>query len=539
MKPIDWKFPYPSQRMPVLAGNVVATSHPLAAQAGLQMLREGGTAADAAVATAAAMAVLEPVSNGLGSDAFCLIWHEGKLHGLNASGRAPKAMTPEKFAGLKEMPKLGWDPVTVPGAVSAWAAVSKKVGKLPFEKLLEPATNYADKGYFVTPHTADGWVVAVKKYKDFPDFGKTFLPGGRSPKPGERFANPDQARTLRRIAETKGEAFYRGDVAERIAAAAKAGGGLMTTADLRAHTADWVEPISTDYRGLRLHEIPPNGQGLAALMALGILRHRNIGDLEPDCPDVLHLQIEAMKLAFADAHRYIADPAAMDIDVKRLLDPAYLAERAKLIDPMIAKDPAYGSPKPGGTILLVAADSSGMMVSFIQSNYEGFGSGIVVPGTGIHLQNRGACFTLEEGHPNRVGGGKRPYHTIIPGFVTRAGAGARIEPVMAFGVMGGFMQPQGHLQVMVRVADYGQNPQAALDAPRWQLATEKETGRKVLLIEPGLPAETYEELRRRGHELRVRDALKAEFGRGQVAYRLEGGYLAASDPRSDGQAVGF
>jgi gamma-glutamyltranspeptidase/glutathione hydrolase len=225
----------------------------------------------------------------------------------------------------------------------------------------------------------------------------------------------------------------------------------------------------------------------------------------------------------------------MDVDVKRLLDPAYLAERAKLIDPMAAKDPAFGTPKSGGTILLVAADASGMMVSFIQSNYEGFGSGIVVPGTGIHMQNRGACFTLEEGHPNRVGGGKRPYHTIIPGFVTRAGQGGRPEPVMAFGVMGGFMQPQGHVQVMVRLADYGQNPQAALDAPRWQVVTDK----KLLLMEPGLPAETYEELRRRGHDLRLRDGLRAEFGRGQVAYRLEGGYLAASDARSDGQAVGF
>jgi gamma-glutamyltranspeptidase/glutathione hydrolase len=525
--------------MPVLAANVVATSQPLAAQAGLRALQQGGNAADAAVATAAAMTVLEPTSNGLGSDAFALIWHDGKLHGLNASGRAPRAMTPEHFAGHRTVPTTGWGPVTVPGAVSAWVAVSKRFGKLPFADLLDAAIGYADRGYPVAPQTAEGWAHAGTLAREFPSFAQTFFPNGRAPRPGERFRNPDQANSLRRIAETTGEAFYRGDLAEKIAAHAKATGGLMTTDDLAAHTADWVEPISLAYRHVRVHEIPPNGQGIAALMALGILQHatdRGLGDLDPDCPDLLHFQIEAMKLAFADAHRYVADPAAMDVTPAQLLDPAYLAERAKSIDPERAGNPHWGTPKPGGTILLTAADANGMMVSFIQSNYQGFGSGIVVPGTGISMQNRGACFTLEKGHPNRVAGGKRPYHTIIPAFLTRPGRdGAADEPLMAFGVMGGFMQPQGHLQVVTRLADFGQNPQAALDAPRFQVTS----GLRVSM-EPGFAPAVYDELRRRGHEIEVAGRQTVTFGGGQAIYRLDGGaYLGASDLRRDGQAVGY
>lgn len=521
--------------MPVLGANVVATSQPLAAQAGLRMMMAGGNAADAAVATAAAIAVLEPCSNGLGADAFSLIWQDGKLYGLNASGRAPRAMTPEKLRGQTQMPKLGWDAVTVPGAVSAWAVVSKKFGKLPFEKLLEPAIEYAQNGFPVAPQTSEAWCKSPAIYRDYPEFAKLFLHNGRGPEPGERVTLTEHAKSLQLISATKGEAFYRGEIAQKIVAHAKATGGLMTAEDLASHTADWVEPIYVDYRGYRVWEIPPNGQGLAALLALGILRHRDIGSLQVDCPDVVHLQIEAMKLAFADAHRYIADPKWMDVKVEQLLDPAHLSTRAKLLDPSHAHDPNWGTPKPGGTILLTAADASGMMVSFIQSNYEGFGSGIVVPGTGVAFQNRGACFDLQPGHPNQIAGGKRPYHTIIPGFLTQPDEKGTQQPVMAFGVMGGYMQPQGHLQVLSRLIDFHQNPQAALDAPRWQVMRDKKLG-----IERGFPADVYTELQRRGHDLTRVDKFTVTFGGGQAIFRMPNGlYCGASDMRRDGQAVAF
>jgi gamma-glutamyltranspeptidase/glutathione hydrolase len=425
--------------------------------------------------------------------------------------------------------------VTVPGAVSGWVALSEKFGRLPFAKLLEPAIEYAQRGFGVAPRTAAAWEVSAKRFKDFPDWQKTFAPKGRAPAPGERFSNPDQAASLRLIAETKGDAFYRGNLAGRIADHASATGGLMTTEDLASHAAKWVEPIHVDYCGVRLYELPPNGQGLAALMALGILRHVEFAGQGADSPGVLHLQIEAMKLAFADARRYIADPAAMTVTAAQLLDDAYLAARARLIHPSKAADPHHGTPPRGGTILLTAADAQGMMVTLIQSNYQGFGSGVVIPGTGIAMQNRGACFTLEKGHPNEVAGGKRPYHTIIPAFVTRPGAsGEPEEPLMAFGVMGGFMQPQGHLQVLARMADFDQNPQAALDAPRWQV----QEGLKVSM-EPGFGADVYDELNRRGHDVEVATQRSVRFGAGQVIYKLDDGYCGASDPRGDGQAVGY
>ena len=538
----SWQFPYPSQRMPVLARNVVATSQPLAAQAGLHMLRQGGNAVDAAVATAIAMTVLEPTTNGIGSDAFALVWFNGKLHGLNGSGRAPRSVAPSRFTG-KEMPRQGWDPVTVPGAVSAWVELSKKFGKLPFAKLFEPAIEYAANGFPVAPLTAGLWARAPKRYEKFPEWGRIFLNDGHPPRAGEKFVMPHHARTLREIADSAGESFYRGEMARKIAACAANEGGAMTFNDLAAHSADWVEPISINYRGYRLHEIPPNGQGIAALQMLGILQHRSIDDLQVDCPDVIHLQIESMKLAFADAHRFVADPRHMKVSVEELLDPSYLERRAKMIDPGKAQDFKHGEPKPGGTILLCTADNQGNMVSLIQSQYEGFGSGVVIPDTGIAMQNRGACFTLEEGHPNQVAGGKRPYHTIIPGFVTqpvRAGGAsvppaAEIDvPIMAYGVMGGFMQPQGHAQVFSRLFDFDQNPQAALDAPRWQVTT----GLKVT-IEPGFESSLYEELKRRGHDLTIADAKTVTFGRGQAIYKLEDCYCAASDLRADGQAVGY
>jgi gamma-glutamyltranspeptidase/glutathione hydrolase len=547
MAEFDWTFPYPSQRMPVLARNVVATSQPLAAQAGLQMLREGGNAADAAVATAMAMTVLEPTTNGIGSDAFALAWFDGKLHGLNGSGRSPKSLAASRFAGLKDMPRQGWNPVMVPGAVSAWMELSHRFGKLPFGKLCDPAIEYASKGFPVAPLTAALWARAANKYKDFPEWGRTFLKDGKPPEAGEIFKMPDHARTLEQIAASGGEAFYRGDLAQQIAAQAKNDGAAMTLEDLASHRADWVEPIAMDYHGHRLHEIPPNGQGIVALMALGILRSFDFSSLQPDCPDVIHLQIEAMKLAFADAHAHVADPVHMKVSVEGLLDPAYLQTRAKLIKADQAQDFNHGQPKKGGTILLCAADASGGMVSFIQSQYEGFGCGVVISGTGIAMNNRGACFTLEEGHPNQVAGGKRPYHTIIPGFVTRASLSSRerggvradspesLNPIMAFGVMGGFMQPQGHVQVFLRIFQFKQNPQAALDAPRWQVTT----GLKVM-IEPGFEPSLYEELRKRGHEIEIVKDKNVAFGRGQCIYKLEdSAYCAASDLRADGQAAGY
>lgn len=527
MQTFTWDFPYPSQRMPVLAKNVIATSQPLAAQAGLRMLIKGGNAVDAALATAIALTVVEPTGNGIGSDAFAIVWDGKNLVGLNASGRSPAALTPERFSGLKSMPKFGWDSVTVPGAVSAWVELSRRLGKLPFADLFEPAIEYAREGFLVSPIIAERWSSAPQIYKDFPEFAATFLPNGRPPGAGEKFTCIEQAETLQRIAETKGRAFYEGDIAEKIVAHAGATGGLITMEDLSTHKAEWVDTISTDYRGLTLHEIPPNGQGIAALLMLGILETKEISKYPVDSADSLHLQIEAMKLAFADTYRYVADPDSMDINCRDLLDPEYLAERAGRIDMKRASNPGFGVPHEGGTVYLTAADSSGMMVSFIQSNFLGFGSGVVVPGTGISLQNRGYGFSLEKGHPNEVRGGKRPFHTIIPGFVMRDG-----NPLMSLGVMGGPMQPQGHAQIMVRLRDYNQNPQAASDAPRWHVIEGFD-----IAVEEGFHPDVLNELVSRGH--RIKEIDKMWFGGAQLIYKLDDGYLAASDHRKDGGAVGF
>jgi gamma-glutamyltranspeptidase/glutathione hydrolase len=529
MKPFDWQFPYPSQRMPILARNVVATSQPLAAQAGLRMLLKGGSAVDAVLATAISLTVLEPTSNGIGSDAFCILWDGQKLHGLNASGRSPAGWTLDRFKGLAGMPQRGWDSVTVPGCVSAWVELSARFGKLPFADLFEPAIKYASDGYMVSPTIARLWANQVPELRNQPGFEEAFMPRGRAPEPGEKFSFPAQARTLQRIAETRGEAFYRGDLAAAIAAFARQHGAAMTTEDLAAHTNDWVEPIGIDYRGFRLHEIPPNGQGIAALIALGILENFDVAALPVDSPDSLHLQMEAMKLAFADVYEHVSDLATMRVTPAQLLDKAYLKQRAKLIDPKRALSPAHGNPARGGTVYLTAADESGMMVSYIQSNYAGFGSGVVVPGTGISLQNRGFGFSVRPDHVNVVAPRKRPFHTIIPGFVTQNG-----KPVMSYGVMGGSMQAQGHAQVLARMVDYHQNPQAAADAPRWRM----DTGLKAS-IEYGVPKETLDELRVRGHDLAQADRWSTDFGRAQLIFRLEDGYFAASERRTDGQAVGF
>ncbi|MBI3042115.1 MAG: gamma-glutamyltransferase family protein [Betaproteobacteria bacterium] len=515
--------------MPVLARNVVATSQPLAAQAGLRMLLKGGNAVDAALAAAITLTVVEPTSNGIGSDAFCVLWDGRKLHGLNASGRSPAAWNLDRFKGRASMPNRGWDSVTVPGAVSAWVELSRKFGKLPFADLFEPAIRYASDGFMVTPTISRLWAAQVPELQSQPGFAEAFMPRGRAPEAGETFVAPGHAKTLKHIAETKGEAFYRGELAAKIATWASQHGGALTVDDLAEHAADWVEPLAHDYRGYTLHEIPPNGQGIAAQIALGILEGFDLGRIPVDSADSLHLQIEAMKLAFADVYEYVSDPGTMRVKSADLLDKEYLRSRSRLIDMKKAKTPRHGVPGRGGTVYLAAADASGMMVSYIQSNYSGFGSGVVVGGTGIALQNRGYGFVLRPDHPNVVAPRKRPFHTIIPAFVTRNG-----EPVMSYGVMGGSMQAQGHAQVMIRFADHRQNPQAAADAPRWRVDQGLDVN-----VEHGVTPDVIADLRSRGHSLTQADRWSTDFGRAQLIYRMEDGYLAASERRTDGQAVGF
>jgi gamma-glutamyltranspeptidase / glutathione hydrolase len=522
-----WSFPYASRRMPVLARNVVATTQPLAAQAGLRMLLKGGSAVDAAIATAITLTVVEPTMNGIGSDAFALIWDGRNLHGLNASGPSPAAWTEERFAGRAAMPTEGWDAVTVPGTVSAWVALSKRFGKLPFPALFEPAIDYARNGFPISPTVALQWQTQLPRVKDQPGFAQAFMRDGRAPFAGEIFRFPEQATTLEHIAQSGGESFYRGALAEKMAAFSRECGGAMTEKDLGAFQPEWVSPLGQNYRGARVHEIPPNGQGIAALIALGILENFELGD--PDDARCLHLQIEAMKLAFADVYQHVTDPAAMMLKPEQLLDPEYLKARARLIQMDRSAQPRSGHPPDSGTVYLTAADSNGNMVSYIQSNYTGFGSGVVVPGTGISLQNRGFGFSLTKGHPNVVAGGKRPFHTIIPGFLTRNG-----QALMSFGVMGGDMQPQGHLQMVSRVIDGGQNPQAAADAPRWKIMKDGS-----LRVEAAFPEATARQLEKWGHPLSRAPADSMEFGAAQMILRHNDAYLAASEPRRDGQAVGF
>jgi gamma-glutamyltranspeptidase/glutathione hydrolase len=534
-------FPYASRRMPVVAARgVVATSQPLAAQVGLSMLQRGGNAVDAAIATAIALTVIEPTSNGIGADAFALVWDGAKLHGLNGSGRAPATHTPALFEaqGLRSVPGRGWLPVTVPGAPATWRDLHERFGKLPFATLFEPTIAYAADGFPVAPVTAEAWSGTARGFGrslDGPEFRGWFetftregTAGSRGPLAGEMWRLPDHARTLRLIAESKAASFYGGDLAAAIAAFAAETGGYLTADDLAAHSSTWVEPIGTDYRGYDVWEIPPNGQGIAALSALNILEGFDLARLPRESVESYHLQIEAMKLGFADAQRYVGDMGQVDVPVKGLLDKEYAATRRALIGEG-ALLPEAGEPARGGTVYLCAADGDGMMVSFIQSNFQGFGSGVVVPGTGIALQNRGACFTLEPGHANRVAPGKRPFHTIIPAFLTRGG-----EAVGPFGVMGGHMQPQGHLQMVVNQVDYELNPQTSLDAPRWQWLR----GRQVAL-EHAVPQHVVSGLQARGHDVAVQHN-SSSFGRGQIIRRLRGGaYVAGSEPRADGCAVGF
>ena len=537
----DFSTPYSSARLPVFARNIVSTSHPLAAQAGLRMMQQGGNAVDAAIAAAAAMTIVEPVSNGLGSDAFCILWDGQKLHGLNASGPAPQAWTPEYFhqkygKDSVNPPKRGWDSVTVPGAVSSWVAMSERFGKLPFADLMAPAIEIAERGYLVPVVVQQKWDAATPLLQSLPGFAESFLPWGRAPNVGELFQFKAAAKGLKAIAETKGRAFYEGEIAEALVRYSDLHGGALTLKDLSQYRPEWVEPIAQNYRGYTLHEIPPNGQGIAALIALGILENFDLASLKVDGVDSQHLQIEAMKLAFADVYRYVADPKHMEVTPAQMLDSAYLKSRAQLIDMKKAQDFKAGNPVKGGTIYLTTADENGMMVSFIQSNFMGFGSGVVEPTFGVSLQNRGFGFSTDAkglNPANLVAPGKRPFQTIIPAFLTQNG-----QPVMSYGVMGGNMQPQGHMQTLVRMLDYGQNPQAACDAPRWRY----NTGMSIN-VEANMDANTVQGLNDLGHDLEVINDSYQDFGAGQFIWRMGDpkvqGYLAASDPRRDGQAAGF
>jgi len=534
--PFSFHNPYASVGLPLFARNVVSTSHPAGAQAGLRMLQNGGNAVDAAIAAAAAMTVVEPVSNGLGSDAFAIVWDGQRLHGLNASGRAPALWTPAYFEGKygqqASPPKRGMDSVTVPGAVAGWAALSARLGRLPFADLMQPAIELAERGYLVPPVVQQKWQAAAGELAALPGFAQAFLPWGRAPEVGELFRFPAAARALRHIAQSAGEAYYRGPIAQALEQFAREHGGALRASDLAVFEPEWVEPIAQNYRGYTVHELPPNGQGIAALMALGMLEHFDLAGLPVDGAACQHLQIEAIKLAFADVYRQVAEPSAMQVSAAQMLDPAYLAERARLIDRSRAQDFQAGNPVKGGTIYLSAADEQGMMVSFIQSNYMGFGSGCVEPQFGISLQNRGHAFGLQPG-PNQVAPGKRPFHTIIPAFLSRAG-----QPVMSFGVMGANMQPQGHVQTLVRMLDHRQSPQAACDAPRWRFNAGLEIN-----VEAGMQTATAQGLQALGHRVEVLNDSYQDFGAGQFIWRAGEpavqGYVAASDARRDGQAVGF
>ncbi|MCY0878916.1 MAG: gamma-glutamyltransferase family protein [Firmicutes bacterium] len=506
---------------------MVATAHPLAAQAGLLILQKGGNAVDAAIAAAAMLTVVEPTSNGIGGDAFALVWSQGQLYGLNASGPAPHGLTPAwvRSRGHHSMPAYGWETVTVPGVPAAWASLAARFGRLSLAETLTPAIEVAERGHPVAPTVAYFWRRAFDRYSqvltapEFAEWFRVFAPGGHPPEAGALWRAPDHARTLAEIARTNAESFYAGPLADALVAFSRETGGVITAEDLGTYQPEWVAPLSVSFHGYDVWELPPNGQGVVALMALKMLD----GLVPVNDEERVHFQIEALKLAFEDGWAYVTDPRCMPIRWETLLDDAYLAHRRALIARTARPDIA-GHSSLGGTVYLAAADGEGTMVSYIQSNYAGFGSGLVVPGTGIALQNRGQLFCLDDHHPNRLEPGKRPYHTIIPGFLTYQG-----YPVGPFGVMGGFMQPQGHVQLLSYLLERGLNPQAALDAPRFYWDP-----RGRVFCEPGFPEGIVAGLRQRGHDVQVTEDVGL-FGRGQLIWRLpSGALLGATEPRADG-----
>ncbi|HBO9522932.1 gamma-glutamyltransferase family protein [Pseudomonas aeruginosa] len=526
-------LPYASQRSPVHARRgMVATSQPQAAQVGLEILRRGGNAIDAAIATAAALTVVEPTGCGIGGDAFALVWTRGRLHGLDASGRAPGLLDRERVraAGHERMPLYGWTPVTVPGCPAAWGELSRRFGKLPFEQLLRPAIELARDGFPVSPVIARLWQSGLDKFRaalpqrpELRAWFDEFLIDGRAPRAGEVFRQPGQADTLDELARSQCESFYRGELARAIVGHAERSGGYLRAEDLAGYQAKWVEPISLNYRGYDVWEIPPSGQGLIALMTLNILKGFEFG--ERDCARTWHRQLEAMKLAYVDGLHYISQPQSMRVSVEELLHEDYAASRRALIGER-ALDPSPGQPRPGGTVYLACGDEEGNLVSFIQSNYHGFGSGVVVPGTGIALQNRGAEFSLDPDHVNCLELGKQTFHTIIPGFLSKDGV-----PLGPFGVMGAYMQPQGHVQMVMNLVDFGLNPQAALDAPRWQWLGGLRVG-----IEHAAPRALAAELAQRGHQVEIAYD-STSYGRGQIVLRdpASGVLCGGTEPRTDSQ----
>ena len=520
--------PYPSQRLTIgAARGVVATGNPLAAQAGLDILKKGGNAVDAAIATAACLTVVEPTANGIGGDNFALVWMKDKLYGMNSNGPSPQEISLEKVSKDHEtMPVHGWIPVTVPGAPKGWASLSEKFGNLTLLECLEPAIDYAENGFPVGANTSKMWKRAYEKNltlygdkEEFKEWFNTFTFDGLPPEPFQIVKLPNHARTLRLIGESNGRAFYEGELAEAIEEDAIRHGGYIRKKDLVGFTSDFVTPLSVNYRGYDVVELPPSGQGMVALMALNTFKNHEVTGRNVS---YYHKMFEAMKMAFADGKHYITDPLKMSMDPQALLSDAYGKKRYGQIEEE-AKIHSYEDPYSSGTVYLNTADKEGNMVSMIQSNYMGFGSGIVVKNTGISLQNRGADFSFDENHVNVLAPGKKTYHTIIPGMLMKDGSCKAV-----FGVMGGYMQPQGHFQVVSNLLDFHLNPQMALDAPRWQWVKEK-----TFKVEASFDSKMVEELALKGHDVKVEED-STHFGRGQIIVKLENGsYAAGTESRTD------
>ena len=529
---------------------MAATSQPLATQVAVDVLQAGGSAVDAAIAANAALALMEPTGCGLGGDLFAIVWDakEERLHGLNASGRSPRGLTLEALRarlaelGLERIPRYGPLPVTVPGCVDGWFELHARFGVLPMERVLAPAIAYARGGFPVSELIAHYWDRSADLLGGYPGFREQFLPGGRAPRKGELFRNPNLAATLERLAREGRDAFYRGEIARRIGAFLEQHDGFLRYEDLAAHRSEWVEPVSTRYRGYDVWELPPNGQGIAALQMLNVLEGYDVASMGFGSADFLHVLLEAKKLAFEDRARFYADPDFADVPVAGLISKEYAARRRALIDPERAA-PRYQAGNPaleqGDTICLSVADARGNMVSLIQSNYRGMGSGMAPDGLGFVLQDRGELFDLRPGRANTYAPGKRPFHTIIPGFVTKAGA-----PWLAFGVMGGAFQPQGHVQVLCNLIDFGMGLQEAADAPRVahdgssEPTGEEMTAGGTISLERGIPRAAVEALVERGHVVKDRPGDYGGF-QGVLRDAANGVWIGASESRKDGQAAGY
>ena len=532
-----------ASRSEVIGQNgMVATSHPLATQIGLDILKQGGTAVDAAIAANIALGLMEPTGNGIGGDLFAIIWdaQSNKLHGLNASGPAPMNLSIDYFEeqGLKKIPAYGPLPVTVPGAVDGWVKLHEKFGKLKFKSLFEPTIEYAEKGFPITETIAYYLDKSQKRFENYPNFSEVWIKNGRMPQKGEIFKNPQLANTLRIIAEKGRAGFYEGEIAQTMANFVQAQGGFLTYDDLAGFHSEWTQPVSSNYRGYDVWELPPNGQGIAALQILNILENYDLKKMGLFSSEYIHLFTEAKKIVFADRAKYYADPNFSNIPVNELISKSYAKERAKLINlDKASKANDAGILKSGDTIYLTAADKFGNMVSLIQSNYRGMGSGMMPTGLGFMLQDRGELFSLDKNHKNALEGGKRPFHTIIPAFVTKDG-----KPFISFGVMGGATQPQAHAQIIINMIDFGLNLQEAGDAPRIvhsgssQPTGEVMTDGGSLSIESGFGKQIEQELSNKGHTIKYQ---KGVFGGYQAIMFKDGVYYGASETRKDGQAAGY